>query len=175
MKRAARIEIASSACKTTALAGRYAGWRMVQGSNVRDPKRSRRDSTAWPYLSANHPKVAAAGCIGHQTRRLEDGRSRPLSYEGNWSARVDSNHRSPGSKPGRDGQAPLRADDWSTRQDSNLHLPGPQPGALSIELRVRCWCRDGDSNSGVPVESRRVLATGQARRNWLPDQDSNLD
>ena len=37
-----------------------------------------------------------------------------------------------------------------------------------IELRVRCWCRDGDSNSGLPVESRRVLATRRSRRIGSP-------
>ena len=37
-----------------------------------------------------------------------------------------------------------------------------------VELRVRCWCRDGDSNSGLPVESRRVLATRRSRRIGSP-------
>ena len=37
-----------------------------------------------------------------------------------------------------------------------------------IELRVHCWCRDGDSNSGLPVESRRVLATRRSRRIGSP-------
>jgi hypothetical protein len=37
-----------------------------------------------------------------------------------------------------------------------------------IELRVQCWCRDGDSNSGLPVESRRVLATRRSRRIGSP-------
>ena len=37
-----------------------------------------------------------------------------------------------------------------------------------FELRVRCWCRDGDSNSGLPVESRRVLATRRSRRIGSP-------
>ena len=37
-----------------------------------------------------------------------------------------------------------------------------------IELRVQCWCRDEDSNSGLPVESRRVLATRRSRRIGSP-------
>ena len=37
-----------------------------------------------------------------------------------------------------------------------------------VELRVRFWCRDGDSNSGLPVESRRVLATRRSRRIGSP-------
>ena len=33
---------------------------------------------------------------------------------------------------------------------------------------MQCWCRDGDSNSGLPVESRRVLATRRSRRIGSP-------
>src|SRR5687767_8106445 len=37
-----------------------------------------------------------------------------------------------------------------------------------VELRVRCWCRDGDSNPALPGESRRVLATRRSRRIGSP-------
>lgn len=33
---------------------------------------------------------------------------------------------------------------------------------------MRCWCRDGDSNSGLPDESRHVLAIRRARRIGSP-------
>ena len=33
---------------------------------------------------------------------------------------------------------------------------------------MRDWCRDGDSNSGLPVEGRRVLATRRSRRIGSP-------
>ncbi len=33
---------------------------------------------------------------------------------------------------------------------------------------MRRWCRDGDSSSGLPVESRRVLATRRSRRIGSP-------
>src|SRR5262245_43353121 len=88
----------------------------------------------------------------------------------NWSAWVDLNHRSPASKAGRDDQAPLHAGRaGSLRQErSRLYVPANRSvnpackiGAhgrtrtcilpirnrvLSpIELRVRDWCRDGDT------------------------------
>jgi hypothetical protein len=37
-----------------------------------------------------------------------------------------------------------------------------------VELRVRDWCRDGDSNSGLPGENRLVLATRRPRRIGSP-------
>src|SRR5262245_61348858 len=58
-------------------------WRMVQGSNLRDPWGL--DALA-PRCLAARPTIRA-GALGvnriHPTRRLEDGRSYPLSYEGN--------------------------------------------------------------------------------------------
>ncbi len=106
-------------------------------------RRSRRVSTALPCRSANHPYS--------QINRAGGGRQQEahslLPY---WSAWVDLNHRSPASKAGRDGQAPLHAGvagteggsrthacgfggrrasvtllRWGTRQDSNLHPPDP--------------------------------------------------
>ena len=43
------------------------------------------------------------------------------SVDAKWSAWCDLNTRSPASKAGRDGQAPLHAVDWPSGQDSNLH------------------------------------------------------
>jgi hypothetical protein len=37
-----------------------------------------------------------------------------------------------------------------------------------VELRVRDWRRDGDSNSGLPAENRHVLATRRARQTGSP-------
>src|SRR5262245_50137338 len=44
-----------------------------------------------------------------------------------------------------------------------------------VELRVRCWRRDGDLNSDCSVENRVSWPLRRSRRTWLPDQDSNLD
>ena len=44
-----------------------------------------------------------------------------------------------------------------------------------IELRVRCWRRDGDLNSDCSVENRVSYQLDDRGEYWLPDQDSNLD
>src|SRR4051812_16416476 len=49
----------------------------------------------------------------------------------NWSRRVDLNHRSPGSKPGRDGQTPLRLDVLD-------HPAGLEPAASGFARRRSC-------------------------------------
>ena len=102
------------------------------------------------------------------TCRLEGGRSHPLSYEGNWSAWVDLNHRSPASKAGGDGQTPLHAGLGAHGRTRTCTFLIRSQGLYPVELRVRDWCRDGDSNSGLPVESRRVLATTRSRRIGSP-------
>ena len=82
---------------------------------------------------------------------------------------MDLNHRSPASKAGRDDQAPLHADltgaHGRTRTCTSLVR---NQELYPVELRVRDWCRDGDSNSGLPAENRHVLATRRARQTGSP-------
>ena len=127
-------------------------------------QRSRRVSTALPCRSANHPYS--------QINRAGGGRQQEahslLPY---WSAWVDLNHRSPASKAGRDGQAPLHAAVSGSRHWQLKSLYCLLPTACSangahgrtrtctslirnqelcpVELRVRCWLPDQDSKSGL--------------------------
>ena len=84
-------------------------------------------------------------------------------------------HRSPASEAGRDSQAPLHADDNCAHGRTRTCTSLVRNQALyPVELRVRDWCHDRDSNSGAPLENRPILATRRPAH-WLPDQDSNLD
>src|SRR4029078_3527201 len=114
---------------------------------------------------------------------------------------MDLNHRSPASKAGRDDQAPLHADASGIDSDRpgcsngepvnrSVNLTRKNgahgrtrtctflirnQGLYPVELRVRCWRRDGDLNSDCSVENRVSWPLRRSRRTWLPDQDSNLD
>ena len=78
-------------------------------------------------------------------------------------------HRSPASEAGRDSQAPLHADDNCAHGRTRTCTSLVRNQALCpVELRVREWCRDGDSNSGLPVENRPILATRRPRRIGSP-------
>ena len=82
---------------------------------------------------------------------------------------MDLNHRSPASKAGRDDQAPLHADLTGAHgRTRTCTSPVRNRELCPIELRVRDWCRDGDSNSGLPAENRHVLATRRARQTGSP-------
>jgi hypothetical protein len=78
------------------------------------------------------------------------------------------NHRSPGSKPGRDDQAPLHAGFGAHGRTRTCTFLIRNQELYPVEPRVRFWCRDGDLNSGLPVEGRRVLATRRSRRIGSP-------
>src|SRR5262245_21356093 len=82
---------------------------------------------------------------------------------------MDLNHRSPASKAGRDDQAPLHADLTGAHGRTRTCTCLVRNQELCpVELRVRDWCRDGDSNSGLPAENRHVLATRRARQTGSP-------
>ena len=81
---------------------------------------------------------------------------------------MDLNHRSPASKAGRDDQAPLHAGFGAHGRTRTCTFLIRSQELYPVELRVRFWCRDGDSNSGLPVEGRRVLATRRSRRIGSP-------
>jgi hypothetical protein len=93
--------------------------------------------------------------------------------EGNWSAWVDLNHRSPGSKPGRDGHAPLHAGDCAHGRSRTCTSLVREQELYPVELRVHDCSRHRDPNSGLPAETgmprdvRGELGSPTRIRTWI--------
>src|SRR5260370_5235132 len=68
--------------------------------------------------------VLATPLGSNQGHRPSEDRALPAELRGHWSAWADLNRRSPASKAGRDGQAPLHADDCPRRLQP---LASPSP------------------------------------------------
>ena len=75
--------------------------------------------------------LSAGHLIDQRCNSWNCSSGRRLGRRLDWSAWVDLNHRSPASKAGGDGQAPLHAGAtrWLPDQDSNLDLPGNNRGS----------------------------------------------
>ena len=81
---------------------------------------------------------------------------RRLGRRLDWSAWVDLNHRSPASKAGGDGQAPLHAGAtrWLPDQDSNLDLPGNNRGSYRWTIGEELVEHLGLEPSSISLQGR---------------------
>jgi hypothetical protein len=74
----------------------------------------------------------------------------------NWSAWLDSNQRSPTSKDGGDGHAPLHTD-WCSRQESNPHLRFRRPSSYPFDYESLSGAVSRIRTGVFPDENRASL------------------
>jgi hypothetical protein len=156
---------------------------MADGAGIEParPKRSRRISIALPYRSANHPmgsrqSVTNSDCLLPTAYCLNlvsvGGFEPPIScFQGRqgrpgsptrWSSRSLRQERSRVYLPTSRSVNPARTSGAHGRTRTCTSLVRNQ-ALCPFELRVRCWCRDGERSSGLTVESRRILSTRRSR------------
>ena len=112
----------------------------------------------------------------------DSNRGYPLSESGalpaeltgrKWSGRVDLNHRSPASKAGGDGQAPLHPDELARTGG----FEPPPPGFVVRHIVQFCYVRIG-TPCGIRTRDHQLEGLGswaarRTARDWLRPLDSN--